>query len=149
MFVDRDLLLKFECCHRGFRRFRKYFPRGGEIQTVLDTLCARGETIWADWLLKKAGPQPTVYRADNLTGHHFFFAGSIDITGSIDLSGCLIVGGDIRAGGDISAGMAIFCGGEIESSSKPISHADYIRTATIKPPFKGNFHMCQAYGVFK
>lgn len=149
MFIDKDLLQKFESCPLGFRWFRKYFPRGGEIQTVLDTLCARGETIWADWLLKKAGPQPTVHRAENLTGHHFFFAGSIDIAGSIDLSGCLIVGGDIRAGGDISAGLAIICGGKIESSSKPISHADYIRTATIIRPLTCDHKTLTAFGVFK
>lgn len=149
MYIDKNFLSHNECCTRGYRWFAKRFPRGGNIQEVLDAIQENNDAVWAEWLLKKAAPQPMVFEAEALTGHHFFFAGSINVSGDINLTGCLVVGGDIRSGGTISAGLAIIAVGKIVSPQKPYSKVAFISDSNNPAPNIGIYETCRAYGVFK
>jgi hypothetical protein len=146
MLINKDFLRRHESCANGYRWFSKKFPDGADIQTVLFALHAEGGSIFADWLIKKAGPQEIFYKAEQLNGHHVFFSGSIYIAGDINLTGCLLVGGDVYSEGDINACAAIIAGGEVVSRGAVNSR--FIESMNInEPPNNSDAKFRALYGI--
>lgn len=131
-FITRDFMRRNKSCANGYRWFSKNFPYGADIQTILLELHATGGTIFADWLITKAGRQPILYREESLNGQNVFCCGSLFVEKDINLTCCLIVGGDVHAEGDINVAGGIIAGGKVTSGGKVNSR--YIESANINEP---------------
>jgi UDP-3-O-[3-hydroxymyristoyl] glucosamine N-acyltransferase len=113
--ITKKWLVEKGACRGGREWFTKKFPKGGEYQDILNALAVENNVSWAQWLLQHAGPDNTVYEAEDVELEcSLFFAGCIKVAGRIAAK-FILAGRDINAGDGIKAGRSIEADGSIEA----------------------------------
>jgi len=104
MIITLQMLQEKDACGPSVEWFVSHFPDGADYQAALNKAAETDKADYADWLLSNFGGTDDALELDEITGQHFFFAGSITVRTGITLTGSLKIARSIKAGDGIKAG---------------------------------------------